>query len=126
MFADGDRLVRVFENLLSNAAQYGKEGRYADLAWRKDGSEAVAEVINYGPPIPAGELPRIFERFYRVEKSRVEYSGGTGLGLAIAKNIVELNGGRIAAYSDTQRTLFEVRLPLYENSLPARWAGPTV
>lgn len=126
VLADGDRLVRVFENLLSNAAQYGKEGRFADITWRKEDNEAVVEVINYGPPIPAGELPHIFERFYRVEKSRAESSGGTGLGLAIAKNIVELNGGRIAVYSDAERTLFEVRLPLYDSSLSARWVGPTV
>ncbi|MEW6522405.1 MAG: HAMP domain-containing sensor histidine kinase [Bacillota bacterium] len=122
--ADGDKMVRVFENLLANAAQYGKEGQYADLAWRREGSEAVVEVINYGPPIPADDLPRIFERFYRVEKSRAEHSGGTGLGLAIAKNIVELSGGRITAYSGPDHTSFEVRLPIQENDGHARWADP--
>ena len=86
----------------------------------------MVEVINYGPPIPAGELPHIFERFYRVEKSRAEFSGGTGLGLAIAKNIVELHGGRIAAFSDPRRTLFEVRLPLHEDKEAIRWSGPPV
>jgi signal transduction histidine kinase len=123
---DGDQLVRVFENLLANAARYGREGKYMDLAWREEGDRAVVEVINYGPPIPAGELPHIFERFYRVEKSRAEFSGGTGLGLAIAKNIVELHGGRIAAFSDPRRTLFEVRLPLHEDKEAIRWSGPPV
>lgn len=109
--ADGDKLVRVFENLLVNAVQYGKEGRYVDLSWQREGRRAVVEVINYGAPIPGHDLPHIFERFYRLEKSRAEGFGGTGLGLAIAKNIVELHGGKITAYSDQQRTLFAVSLP---------------
>lgn len=125
--ADGDKLVRVFENLLANASLYGKEGRYADLAWLREGNEAVVRVTNYGPPIPSYDLPYIFERFYRVEKSRSENAGGTGLGLAIARNIVELHHGRIAAFSDPQRTCFEVRLPLHAVSpKEARWKGPAV
>jgi signal transduction histidine kinase len=115
VWADGDRIARVFENLLSNAVRYGKEGKYVDLTWRKEGPEIVIEVINYGLPIPGDELPHIFERFYRVEKSRSEHSGCTGLGLAIAKNIVELNEGTISVLSDRNRTLFAVRLKAYEH-----------
>lgn len=110
--ADGDKLVRVFENLLVNAIHYGREGKVVDIHVRTEGSAAVAEVINYGEPIPASDLPHVFDRFYRVEKSRAEHTGGSGLGLAIAKTIVELHGGAISVRSDQCRTSFEVRLPL--------------
>ncbi|MFC3768520.1 sensor histidine kinase [Paenibacillus sp. GCM10012303] len=110
--ADGDKLARVFDNLLANAVNYGKDGVYLDVFVRVDGAEAVVEVVNYGDPIPPQDLPHIFERFYRVEKSRTEDMGGSGLGLAISKQIVELHGGTIQAASDKSRTAFEVRLPL--------------
>lgn len=116
VFADGNQLARLFENLITNAIRYGREGRYVDLHWWRDGDEAVVEVVNYGEPIPAADLPRIFERFYRIEKSRSEETGGTGLGLAIAKNIAELHGGRISARSSDTRTVFEIRLPIFRNS----------
>jgi signal transduction histidine kinase len=114
--ADGDKLMRVFENLFSNAIQYGKEDKVIEVIWRADDSESVIEVINYGEPIPSSDLPYIFERFYRVEKSRAEHTGGTGLGLAIAKNIVELHDGKITAYSDFERTVFETRLNILRES----------
>ncbi|MEF3306491.1 sensor histidine kinase [Paenibacillus sp. GYB003] len=110
--ADGDKLARVFDNLLANAVNYGKDGLYIDVSVRLNGKEAVAEVTNYGDPIPPQDLPHIFDRFYRVEKSRSEDTGGSGLGLAIAKQIVELHGGAIRAVSDRSRTVFEVVLPL--------------
>lgn len=110
--ADGNKLARVFENLLINALQYGREGKRVDLTVRRDGSEAAVEVANYGSPLPPSSLPHLFERFYRVEQSRAQHTGGSGLGLAIAKNIVELHGGTISVASDSARTTFEVRLPL--------------
>ena len=75
-------------------------------------ANAVVEVkvINYGYVIPADELPLIFNKFYRVEHSRSTNTGGTGLGLAIAKNIVEMHGGTIDVTSDTDGTVFSVRL----------------
>lgn len=113
--ADGTMLVRVFENLLSNAIQYGKEGQFVDVHWKISQNEVVIEVISYGQPIPEQDLPHIFERFYRVDKSRAEHEGGSGLGLAIAKNIIELHGGKISAYSNEQRTIFDVRLKIDES-----------
>ena len=119
---DGELLARVFENLLMNAARYGQDGRYIDIACRIEGQEAVVSVTNYGNSIPANELPHLFEMFYTGDRARVQshQGGGTGLGLFIAKNIVERHKGRISAQSDVVRTEFEVRLP---DSLPQ--ADPT-
>ncbi|GAA0709894.1 HAMP domain-containing sensor histidine kinase [Paraclostridium ghonii] len=110
--ADGEKLVRVFENLLSNAIKYGKDGHYVDTVIKLEGKVAVVQIINYGESIPAVHLPYIFDRFYRVEKSRNSNISGSGLGLAIAKNIIELHKGRIKAYSNENKTIFEVRLPV--------------
>lgn len=107
-------LVRVFENLIANAMAYGKEGKMVELRVQRDAfkPEATVEVINYGEPISAIDLPHIFERFYRADKSRTEWAGGSGLGLAISKSIVEKHGGHIDAVSDTSRTAFRVTLPV--------------
>ncbi|PZD96316.1 two-component sensor histidine kinase [Paenibacillus sambharensis] len=114
VFGDPDKLVRVFENLLHNAVIYGKDGGRVDVEIRTVLEDAVVEVINYGDPIPSVDLPHIFDRFYRVDKSRAEHTGGSGLGLAIAKSIVERHGGSIGASSDSAQTVFQVRLPLYK------------
>ncbi|MBN1939904.1 MAG: HAMP domain-containing histidine kinase [Candidatus Aminicenantes bacterium] len=108
--ADGDLIVRVFENILSNAVRYGRRGGVVDIDLSRDGAWSVVRLANTGNPIPAGDLPRVFDRFYRSEASRSEESGGSGLGLAIAKSIVDLHGGRIAVKSAADRTVFEVRL----------------
>lgn len=108
---DGELLARVFENLLANAARYGKDGQYVDISCSLQAEEIVVQVINYGGSIPAEELPHLFEMFYTGDRARSHQQGGTGLGLFIAKNIVEQHGGRISVQSDIIRTLFEVRLP---------------
>ncbi|MDU5949024.1 MAG: ATP-binding protein, partial [Paenibacillus macerans] len=109
--ADGDKLRRVYENLITNAIRYGHEGKYIDIRGWMEGEEAVTEVANYGDPIPESDLPHLFDRFYRVEKSRASHTGGSGIGLAIAKHIVDLHQGTIAADSNEYRTVFTVRLP---------------
>jgi signal transduction histidine kinase len=116
VLADGDKLVRVFENLISNAVRYGQDGRRVDIRLSQAGGMARVDVINYGEPIPQKDLPFIFERFHRVDKSRSADTGGTGLGLAIARNIVELHQGTITASSDEAQTCFTVRLPIAQNS----------
>lgn len=108
---DPDFIVRVFENLIDNAIRYGQEGKRIDIELTAENKYLVIRVINLGSPIPASDLPNIFERFYRVEKSRSVKTGGTGLGLAIAKNIVESHDGEISAYSYQDRTIFQVSLP---------------
>lgn len=110
--ADGSLLVRSYENLISNAIRYGGEDKYVDLKLFTAEGHLVIQVINYGPPIPERDIPHLFDRFYRVERSRSKQTGGTGLGLAIAKSIVEAHGGRIEVQSNQERTLFQTSYPL--------------
>jgi len=113
VWADPDKLVRVFENLLSNAMTYGKDGGKIDIVLAVEKDQAIVEVVNYGEPIPLSDLPHLFDRFYRVDKARSGNDGGAGLGLAIAKGFVEKHGGTIRAVSDERSTSFQVRLPLF-------------
>lgn len=110
MNGDGDLLARLFENLISNAVKYGKEGKIVHVYARLEGQIVTISVVNYGYVIPEIDLAHIFDKFYRVDQSRTSGGGGTGLGLAIAKNIVEMHGGTIDARSDLDGTVFEVKL----------------
>lgn len=107
---DGAKLARVFENLIQNAIRYGQNGKYIDIHLSDSNNMVEINMINYGPPIPTRDLPHIFDRFYRVEKSRSLYTGGSGLGLAIAKSIVEQHRGQIDVKSTTGSTIFTVKL----------------
>ncbi|MDQ0048363.1 signal transduction histidine kinase [Paenibacillus polymyxa] len=113
ILADTDELVRLYENLFSNAIRYGKDGKRLDITIGREDDEAVIICTNYGTPIPAEDVPYLFERFYRVDKSRSKETGGTGLGLAITKSITELHNGRISVRSNRRQTDFETRFPLY-------------
>ncbi|CAM4217479.1 histidine kinase [Bacillus manliponensis] len=117
VLADGDKLVRVFENLIVNAMRYGADGKYIDITVREVDDTVAIEITNYGDMIPAADLPYIFERFYRVEKSRSTYTGGSGLGLAIAKSIVELHDGTIEVRSDAAQTTFTVKLKVFRKEV---------
>ncbi|MGL6104642.1 sensor histidine kinase [Romboutsia sp.] len=110
--ADPDKLVRVFDNLISNAFKYGSEGKYIDIVTSKIDNMANVKVINYGESIPQCDIPYIFDRFYRVEKSRNRNDGGSGLGLAITKNIIEVHDGNILVNSNNKMTIFEINLPI--------------
>ncbi|MBW2184057.1 MAG: hypothetical protein JRF49_09375 [Deltaproteobacteria bacterium] len=97
---DAKRIGQVISNLLTNALRYTpKEGR-VDVGLKEKDSLVELWVRDTGPGIPQEELPHIFDRFYRVDKSRSRTSGGTGLGLAIAKYFVEAQGGLIRAESE--------------------------
>jgi signal transduction histidine kinase len=109
---DPEKIVRVFENLVTNAIRYGKEGKKISVVVAREETTVAITVTNYGSPIPPQDLVKIFQRFYRVEKSRSEQTGGSGLGLAIAKNLVERHGGSISVNSNEEDTTFQVRLPL--------------
>ncbi|MBM7690447.1 two-component sensor histidine kinase [Enterococcus ureilyticus] len=115
MDGDTEKLVRVFNNLLSNALKYGKGGKNIVIDVEKVGTEVVVAVRNDGPPIPKKSLDQLFDRFYRVEESRSQETGGTGLGLAIAQSIIALHGGYIYATSDDHWTSFIIHLPLQRN-----------
>ncbi|MGE5485714.1 MAG: ATP-binding protein [Ignavibacteriales bacterium] len=112
--ADPDRLMQVVMNLLANAVRYTPSGGTVGLVAGPDdprGASVRVSVSNTGEPIPEEDLPRLFERFYRGDKSRARQSGGAGLGLAVAKALVELMGGRIWAESSTSLTSFCFTLP---------------
>jgi two-component system phosphate regulon sensor histidine kinase PhoR len=98
--ADREAIHQVFANLVDNALKYAASGRRVVLGAR--GQERMVEfyVQDFGPGIPSEHLPRLFERFYRVDKARSRESGGTGLGLAIAKHIILAHGGTIRAESE--------------------------
>ena len=108
--ADGNLLARLFDNLINNAIKYGAEGKKILVDVEADDAVVTVSVTNYGYVIPASELPYLFNKFYRVERSRSSATGGTGLGLAIAKNIVDMHGGDIRVASDLNGTVFTVRL----------------
>lgn len=110
---DPEKLVRVFNNLISNALKYGHGATQINLAARKlNEQEVELRVENNGEQIPAAAMNKIFERFYRVETSRNQKTGGTGLGLAIVQGVVQLHGGTITCESTPKLTSFIIRLPL--------------
>jgi two-component system phosphate regulon sensor histidine kinase PhoR len=97
--ADTDAVHQVLANLIDNALKYAASGGKVFLGAREAGSTVEFYVRDFGPGIASEHLPRLFERFYRVDKARSRDSGGTGLGLAIAKHIVRAHGGNIRAES---------------------------
>ncbi|WP_376698170.1 sensor histidine kinase [Listeria booriae] len=107
---DGMQIMRLFENLFSNALRYGASGKKIEISAKKEAGMAIIEVSNYGAEIPASDIPQLFDRFYKVDKNRT--TTGTGLGLAIAKSIVERHGGQVFATSRKGKTTFTVQLPL--------------
>jgi two-component system phosphate regulon sensor histidine kinase PhoR len=110
--ADVRKLTLAVSNLLDNAVKYGKEGGRITLTGRMREGGCLLEVADDGPGIPAEHLPRIFERFYRVDQGRSRDLGGTGLGLSIAKHIVESHRGTIRAESRLGLgTRFLIRIP---------------
>jgi two-component system phosphate regulon sensor histidine kinase PhoR len=100
VMADLDALSQVFGNLVENAMKYGKAGGRVRVGAREQEAMIEFYVQDFGPGIAYEHLPRIFERFYRVDKARSRESGGTGLGLAIAKHIVHAHGGSIRCESE--------------------------
>jgi two-component system, OmpR family, phosphate regulon sensor histidine kinase PhoR len=120
VMADLDALSQVFGNLIENAMKYGKAGGRIRVGARQQGGLIEFYVQDFGPGIAYEHLPRIFERFYRVDKARSRESGGTGLGLAIAKHIVHAHGGDIRCESELGfGATFLFRLPLVVSSASA-------
>ncbi|MDE3019646.1 MAG: HAMP domain-containing protein [Nitrospirota bacterium] len=112
---DEDRLVQVLTNLLDNAVKYSPEGGTIDVTTRPARGDAAIEltVADNGIGIPEADRPRVFERFYRVDKARSREMGGTGLGLAIVKHIVEGHGGQVwVEGNEPTGSRFIIRLPI--------------
>ncbi len=111
--ADPEAIHQVFSNLVDNALKYAASGGRIVLGARPIAEGVEFYVQDFGPGIPSEHLPRLFERFYRVDKARSRESGGTGLGLAIAKHIVLAHGGSIRARSELNHgSTFLFTLPL--------------
>lgn len=110
---DAAKLGRVLGNLLENAVQHNAKGVEISLSIQPGEQQALVRVADNGAGIAAEALPRLFDRFYRVDKSRAGGAGGAGLGLAISKSIVEAHGGTIRVESEAGKgTAFLVSLPL--------------
>ena len=119
MLADGERLSQVFSNLLSNAAKYSDPGTPVEVVAQREGNVVVVGVIDRGIGLTPQQAGDIFELFAQVDTSVERARGGLGIGLTLVKQLVEMHGGRVNAFSEGlgKGSRFEVRLPLRE--LPA-------
>jgi len=116
IIADRDRIEQVAVNIISNAIKYTPEGGTITVYIGRMFNDVYIKVVDNGIGIPPQDLPRIFERFYRVDKARSREMGGTGLGLSIAKEIVEVHGGSVAINSEKDLgTEVVVKLPIEQN-----------
>jgi two-component system phosphate regulon sensor histidine kinase PhoR len=115
--ADETRLREIFDNLLDNAVKYSNANGEIRLGGEPRGSEIVLSVSDDGLGISSEDVPRIFERFYRVDKARGRELGGTGLGLSIVKHIAQLHGGSAKAESEPGKgTTIRISLPVVTES----------
>ena len=112
LWGDPEKLARVFNNILKNAAAYSFPNSEIIISAQEQGGQMVIAFENQGPTIPAEKLSMIFDRFYRMDEARSTNAGGAGLGLAIAKEIVTLHNGSISAESRENVTTFTVCLPV--------------
>jgi signal transduction histidine kinase len=99
VLADGSRLAQILTNLIANAVRYSPDGGVITIGARPAAGKVAIAVSDAGPGIPPADQPYIFDRFYRVDKSRSRSGGGTGLGLAITRNLVRAMGGEITVNS---------------------------
>jgi len=121
--ADREAIHQVFSNLIDNAIKYAASGGRVSLGAHPTEYGIQFYVRDFGVGIPSEHLPRLFERFYRVDKARSRESGGTGLGLAIAKHIVFAHGGKIRAESELNHgSVFYFTLPFSIDTDPAKSA----
>jgi two-component system, OmpR family, sensor histidine kinase SenX3 len=112
VLGDETQLASMFTNLVDNAVKYTPPGGKVEVTGGFEGSEIVIRVSDTGIGIPERKLPRIFERFYRVDKARSKETGGTGLGLSIVKHVAENHGGRVTVESTPgEGSTFTVYLP---------------
>lgn len=112
VYCDHKLVEQVISNLLENAMKYTPEETVIRLAWSENQTETLLTIEDSGPGIPSEHLPRLFERFYRVDRARSRDMGGTGLGLAIVKHILQRHGGNVSVESELGvGTVFTCRFP---------------
>jgi two-component system, OmpR family, phosphate regulon sensor histidine kinase PhoR len=115
IMADEEAIRQILDNLIDNAIKYTSEGGSVGVSCRIDGDLVAVEVADTGIGIPRDDLPRVFERFYRVDKARSRELGGTGLGLSIVKHLVQSIGGQVTVNSRVGAgSVFTVQLPRYQ------------
>ena len=114
LLVDGDKMARVFNNVMKNAIAYSYDGSTIRVSGVREGDSVVIRFENQGDPIPQAKLNLIFEKFYRLDSARATNRGGAGLGLAIAREIVTAHGGTIVCDSNPERTMFIITLPVEE------------
>lgn len=112
VYGDGEKLARVFNNILKNAIAYSYTDTEITVTVSQTAQEAQIVIGNHGKTIPPQKLQSIFDKFFRLDDARATNTGGAGLGLAIAREIVQLHGGAITASSENEWTSFVVTLPL--------------
>ena len=118
MGSDSDCRLAV-RNLVDNAIRHSSEGTEVHIRLAREGTMAVLTVTDSGTGIPTRALPRVFERFYRVDEARARDTGGTGLGLAIVKHVAERHGGRVEVASELGvGSVFTLRIPVFDSKSP--------
>ena len=112
VYGDETQLTSMFTNLVDNAVKYTPPGGRVEVIGGSEGREIVIRISDTGIGIPEGNIPRIFERFYRVDKARSKATGGTGLGLSIVRHVAQNHGGRVTVRSTPgEGSTFTVYLP---------------
>ena len=106
-------ILSAFGNLVTNAIRYTPDGGSISVSWHAQGGQATFAVTDSGLGIPAADIPRLTERFYRVDRSRSRDTGGTGLGLAIVKHVLQRHDAQLDVKSEEGRgSVFTVRFPV--------------
>ena len=119
---DTDKMTQVIDNILNNAIKYSPDGGKIKVGMRTTDAQLIISISDEGLGIPKKDLPRIFDRFYRVDKARSRAQGGTGLGLAIAKEIVKQHKGFIWAKSEYGKgSTFTIVLPYDKDAIKDDW-----
>jgi two-component system, OmpR family, phosphate regulon sensor histidine kinase PhoR len=118
VLGDRDELVRVFENLVENALKYGASGKRVEVTLSAAAGEAAVSVRDFGPGVAPEHLPRLTERFYRVDVEQSRGQGGTGLGLALVKHILARHRGTLVIESEPGKgAIFTARIPLADSGI---------
>jgi two-component system, OmpR family, phosphate regulon sensor histidine kinase PhoR len=124
VLGDRDELIRVFENLVENALKYGAAGKRVEVTLSTVAGEAAVSVRDFGPGIASEHLPRLTERFYRVDVEKSRGQGGTGLGLSLVKHSLARHRGTLVIESEPGKgAIFTARIPLADSGIPKREAA---
>jgi signal transduction histidine kinase len=112
IYADLDKLLQALRNLLENAWRYTPQGGQLEIFAQQTAGGVKLAISNTGPGISSADLPFIFERFFRADRSRSRKKGGAGIGLAIVKELIEAHGGQVGAESANGKTCIWLQFPI--------------